>query len=94
MSGSQLTFSTVGGDSKSVSVSGGAGGPVTAFNGATLDSTTNEVTFTSTTGNSADEVTLDLDPMLTPLETLTTGHTTDINDFKSREQFKSITQHP
>ena len=32
--------------------------------------------------------------MLTPLETLTSGHTTDINDFKSREQFKSVRQHP
>ena len=30
VSGSQLTFSTVGGGTKSVSVSGGAGGTVTA----------------------------------------------------------------
>ena len=124
VSGSQLTFSTVGGDSKSVSVTGGAGASVTAFNGATLNTSTNEVTFSSTTGASADEVVLDLDPMLTPLETLTSGHTTnittntndisdienlngsstlvttvdghttDINDFKSREQFKNVTQHP
>ena len=48
----------------------------------------------STTGASAHEVVLDLDPMLTPLETTVGGHTTDINDFKSREQFKNVTQHP
>ena len=78
VSGSQLTFSTVGGDSKSVSVTGGAGTSVTAFNGATLDTATNEVTFSSTTGASADEVLLDLDPMLTPLESTVGGHTTDI----------------
>lgn len=58
------------------------------------DTTTNEVTFSSTTGASADEVTLDLDPMLTPLETLNAAHTTDIDDFKLREQFKKVTQHP
>ena len=58
------------------------------------DTTTNEVTFSSTTGASADEVTLDLDPMLTPLETLNAAHTTDFDDFKLREQFKKVTQHP
>ena len=93
-SGSTLTFTSINGDQKSVSVTGGAGGSVQAFNNATLNTTTNEVTFSSTTGNAAHEVVLDLDPMLTPLETTVGGHTTDINDFKSREQFKNVTQHP
>ena len=92
--GSTLTFTSINGDQKSVSVTGGSGSSVQAFNGATLDTNTNEVTFTSTTGASADEVVLDLDPMLTPLEGTVGGHSTDINDFKSREQFKNVTQHP
>ena len=81
-SGSTLTFTSINGDQKQVSVTGGSGGSVQAFNNATLNTTTNEVTFTSTTGASADEVTLDLDPMLTPLEGTVGGHTTDINDFR------------
>ena len=76
--GSTLTFTSINGDQKQVSVTGGSGGSVQAFNGALLDTNTNEVTFSSTTGASADEVVLDLDPMLTPLETLTSGHTTNI----------------
>ena len=92
--GSTLTFTSINGGQKQVSVAGGTTGSVQAFNGATLDTTTNEVTFSSTTGNAAHEVTLDLDPMLTPLEGTVGGHTTDINDFKSREQFKNVTQHP
>ena len=81
-SGSTLTFTSINGDQKSVSVTGGAGGSVQAFNGATLDTATNEVTFTSTTGALADEVVLDLDPMLTSLESTVGGHTTDITNIK------------
>ena len=92
--GSQLTFSTVGGDSKSVSVTGGAGGSVTAFNGATLNTSTNEVTFSSTTGASADEVVLDLDPMLTSLESTVGGHTTEIDEVKETLGFEGIVKHP
>ena len=55
-SGSTLTFTSINGDQKSVSVTGGAGGSVQAFNNATLNTTTNEVTFSSTTGASSDEV--------------------------------------
>ena len=80
--GSTLTFTSINGDQKSVSVTGGAGGSVQAFNGATLDTATNEVTFTSTTGALADEVVLDLDPMLTSLESTVGGHTTDITNIK------------
>ena len=78
-SGSTLTFTSINGDQKSVSVSGG-GTAVQAFNGATLDTNTNEVTFSSTTGNAAHEVVLDLDPMLTSLESTVGGHTTSIDD--------------
>ena len=79
-SGSTLTFTSINGDQKSVSVTGGAGGSVQAFNNATLNTTTNEVTFSSTTGNAAHEVLLDLDPMLTSLESTVGGHTTSIDD--------------
>ena len=72
-SGSTLTFTSINGDQKSVSVTGGAGGSVQAFNGATLDTTTNDVTFTSTTGNAAHAVTLPLTP-ITNLQTLTNSH--------------------
>jgi len=71
--GSTITFTTINGDQKSVSVTGGAGGSVQAFNGATLDTTTNDVTFTSTTGNAAHAVTLPLTP-ITDLQTLTNSH--------------------
>ncbi len=92
--GSTLTFTSINGDQKQVSVTGGSGSSVQAFNGALLDTNTNEVTFSSTTGASADEVVLDLDPMLTPLEALTSGHTTDINLLEAREILKTVTQYP
>ena len=71
--GSTLTFTSINGDQKQVSVTGGSGGSVQAFNGATLDTATNEVTFSSTTGASADEVTLPLTP-ITALQTTTNSH--------------------
>jgi len=82
--GSTLTFTSINGDQKQVSVAGGTTGSVQAFNGATLDTSTNEVTFSSTTGASADEVVLDLDPMLTSLEGTVGGHTTDISNIINR----------
>ena len=78
-SGSTLTFTSINGDQKSVSVTGGSGSSVQAFNGATLDTNTNEVTFSSTTGNAAHEVVLDLDPMLTSLEGTVDPEFTSLN---------------
>ena len=46
------------------------------------------------TDGNTDSEPLDGLTVITDLQTLTTGHTTDIDDFKSREQFKAITQHP
>ena len=89
--GSQLTFTAINGDQKSVSVTGG-GTAVTAYNSVSVSG--NDIVFGKTDGSTADTQPLAGLTAITDLQTLTAGHTTDIDDFKSREQFKVMTQHP
>ncbi len=89
--GSTLTFTSINGDQKSVSVTGG-GTAVTAYNSVSVSG--NDIVFGKTDGTGADTQPLGGLTAITDLQTLTAGHTTDIDDLESREQFKSMTQHP
>ncbi len=82
---------TDSGVSKTVAVSGGSSASTIAFNSISVSG--NDLVFGKTDGNTDSEP-LDGLTAITDLETLTTGHTTDIDDFKSREQFKAVAQHP
>jgi hypothetical protein len=76
VSGSQLTFSTVGGESKSISVSGG-GAAVQAYNSVSVSG--NDIVFGKTDGSTADTQPLGGLTAITDLQTLTSGHTTNIS---------------
>ena len=54
----------------------------------------NDIVFGKTDGSTADTQPLGGLTAITNLQTLTTGHTTAIDDIESREQFKVMTQHP
>lgn len=89
--GSQLTFTSINGDQKSVSVSGG-GTAVQAYDSVSVSG--NNIVFGKTDGSTADTQPLGGLTAITDLQTVTTGHTTDIDDLEAREQFKNVTQHP
>ena len=86
--GSQLTFTSINGDQKSVSVSGG-GTAVQAYNSVSVSG--NDIVFGKTDGSTADTQPLGGLTAITDLQTLTTGHTTDINLLEAREILKTIT---
>lgn len=75
-SGSQLTFTSINGAQKSVSVSGG-GTAVQAYDSVSVSG--NNIVFGKTDGSAADTQALGGLTAITDLQTLTTGHTTDIS---------------
>jgi hypothetical protein len=79
--GSQLTFTSINGAQKSVSVSGG-GTAVQAYNSVSVSG--NDIVFGKTDGSTADTQPLDGLTAITDLQTLTTGHTTDISTLNTQ----------
>jgi len=70
----------------------GGGTAVTAYNSVSVSG--NDIVFGKTDGTGADTQPLGGLTAITDLQTLTTGHTTAIDNIESREQFKTVTQHP
>ncbi len=82
---------TDSGVSKTVAVSGGSSSSTIAFNSVSVSG--NDLVFGKTDGNTYSEPLNNL-TAISDLQTLTTGHTTAIDNIESREQFKTVTQHP
>ena len=83
---------TDSGVSKTVAVSGGSSSSTIAYNSVSVSG--NDIVFGKTDGSTADTQPLGGLTAITDLQTLTTGHTTSIDDLEAREQFKTVTQHP